>query len=308
MNSPLKSSPVALPMANLAGLRVLQRLLKMDGLGVFFVLLGLCVILSAFNSNFLSLSNIASVARAFSYVGIMAIGMTLVIIAGGIDLSVGSVFGLASVVTGFLYVKLSLGLFPSLVFGGLTGVVLGLLNGLLIYYARLPAFIATLGTMSIGRGLAYAISSGYPIAMPSQFNQIGQGEYLGVPYPVLYMLILGLFFAVLLNSTVFGRRIYALGGGELAARISGVNIKNIKLGVYALCGLLSALAGIVTTARLGVAQSTAGLGYELDVIAAVIIGGSSMSGGKGTIFGTLTGAAIMGVLRNGLVLLDVSAY
>ncbi len=276
--------------------------------GVLLVLFALCAALSWVSPAFLTVDNLASVFRAFSFVAIMAVGMSFVIIAGGIDLSVGSSFALASVCTAYAASKLGLSLPLSIILGLLASLVLGVCNGLLVNLLRLPAFIATLGSMSIGRGLAYAISGGYPIAMPTHFNQLGQGSLGPVPYPVLFMGLIGLLGGALLQRTVLGRHIYAVGGGEEAARISGVNVSRVKLIVYGLSALLSAFAGLLTAARLGVAQSTAGLGYELDVIAAVIIGGTSMSGGKGTILGTLTGAAIMGILRNGLVLLDVSAY
>lgn len=286
----------------------LKLLIRSETFGVFIVFLGLCAILSLISDNFLTASNIFSVARAFSYVAIMAIGMTMVIITQGIDLSVGSIFGFAGVVTAFAFAKMGLSLPISIILGLIGGVTCGFMNGILITRANLPPFIATLGMLSVARGLSYAITSGFPIQMPKSYNVIGQGTLSGVPLPVIYMLILAVVFSVLLNRTVLGRRIYALGGNEEASRISGIDVNKIKLIVYSLSGLLSAIAGLVTMARLGVAQSTAGLGYEMDVIAAVIIGGASLSGGKGTIAGTIIGAALMGVLRNGLVLLNVSAY
>ncbi len=162
--------------------------------------------------------------------------------------------------------------------------------------------------MSVARGLSYAITSGFPISMPSSFNKLGQGMIFNIPYPIILMIVLAIIFTFILNKMIFGRHVYAVGGSEEASAISGIKVKRVKLAVYTISGFLSAIAGIIMTARLGVAQSTAGLGYELDVIAAVIIGGASFSGGKGTIVGAILGAAIMGVLRNGLVLLNVSAY
>lgn len=276
--------------------------------GVFCILVGLCALLTLATDNFLTIDNLASVARAFSYVAIMAIGMTLVIITTGIDMSVGSIFAFAGVITAYCHAKLGMDLVTSIIIGIVSGAVLGLMNGFLINEINLPPFIATLGMMSVARGLSYAITGGFPINMPPAFNYIGQGVVFGVPLPVVYMVVLTIIFSIILNRTVFGRRVYAVGGSEEAAKISGIKVKRVKLLVYSLSGLLAAIAGLITTARLGVAQSTAGIGYELDVIAAVIIGGASFSGGKGTIYGAVLGAAIMGVLRNGLVLLNVSAY
>lgn len=286
----------------------IRRYAKNETFGVLLILIGLCAVLTIASKNFLTIDNLSSVTRAFSYIAIMAIGMTVVIITGGIDLSVGSIFAFAGVITAYAYSKMGIPIPLAILLGIIGGILCGLANGVLINKANLPPFIASLGMMSVARGLSYAITSGYPIPMPPKFNILGQGVIFSIPYPVIYMIVLAVIFSVLLNNTVFGRRVYAVGGSEEASRISGINVERVKLVVYALSGFLAAISGIVTTARLGVAQSTAGLGYELDVIAAVIIGGASMSGGRGNIFGTILGAAIMGVLRNGLILLDVSAY
>jgi ribose transport system permease protein len=199
-------------------------------------------------------------------------------------------------------------------FGLLTGAAFGYLNGCLITMMKLPPFIATLGTMSIARGLSYGITGGYPIgSLPESFKFIGLGMVpssgpIQIPTPIILMVIFALFFSFLLRKTICGRRIYAIGGNEEATRISGVRVDRVKRLVYTICGLMAAVAGIATAARLGVGQSTAGQGYEMDAIAAVIIGGASVSGGSGTVLGVIIGAAIMGVLNNGLVLLNVSAY
>ncbi|MBJ6361643.1 ABC transporter permease [Paenibacillus sp. MAHUQ-46] len=279
-----------------------------DILGVFLILFGLCVVMTFASDNFLTVDNLSSVARAFSFVAIMAIGMTIVIITGGIDMSVGSIFAFAGVITAYSYSNLQLALPLCILLGVIGGAIFGFINGLLINECNLPPFIATLGTMSVARGLSYAITSGFPISMPSSFNQLGQGMIFNIPYPIILMIVLAIIFTFVLNKMIFGRHVYAVGGSEEASAISGIKVKRVKLAVYSISGFLSAIAGIIMTARLGVAQSTAGLGYELDVIAAVIIGGASFSGGKGTIVGAILGAAIMGVLRNGLVLLNVSAY
>ena len=198
--------------------------------------------------------------------------------------------------------------------GLVAGAVFGYLNGCLITLLKLPPFIATLGTMSIARGLSYGITGGYPIgSLPQSFKFIGLGMIppsgpVQIPTPIILMIIFALIFSFFLKKTITGRRVYAIGGNEEATRISGVNVDNVKRLLYAMCGFMAAVSGIATAARLGVGQSTAGQGYEMDAIAAVIIGGASVSGGSGTVMGAIIGAAIMGVLNNGMVLLNVSAY
>jgi len=282
---------------------------KYFNLNILFILIGMCVILSFASPNFLKSENLFSVARAFSYIAIMAIGECMVIITAGIDLSIGSVFGLAGVVASIALTKWGFGIIFGILAGILTGGLCGVVNGLLITKVKLPPFIATLGTLSIARGICFVLTRGYPIiGLPKRFLYLGQG-YIGVvPVPVFIMIFLVIVFSVFLNKTVTGRRIYALGGNEEATRVSGVNVDKIKLIVYGLTGALAGFAGIITASRLGVGQAVAGVGYEMDAVAAVIIGGASLSGGKGTMSGMLVGAAIMGVLNNALVLLNVSAY
>jgi ribose transport system permease protein len=287
----------------------LKRYSKSETFGVLLVFVGLCIILAVLRrDSFLTVENISSVGRAFSYTAIMAIGMTYVIITNGIDLSVGAVFGFSGMISALAATRWGLNIPISIIFGLAAGAFVGFMNGILITRVNLPAFIATLGTMSVVRGLAFGITSGTPVILPNSFNFIGQGEIFSIPYMILYMIILGVIFAFILNITIFGRRVYAVGGSEEASKLSGINVNKVKIWVYSISGILSAIAGIVTTSRMGVAQSGSGQGYELDVIAAVVIGGTSMSGGKGKILGSLLGAAVIGVLRNALVLLDVSSY
>jgi len=206
-------------------------------------------------------------------------------------------------------VQWGVSVFVGIVIGLVVGALFGVANGLFITKLRLPPFIATLGTLSIARGLAYGVTGGYPISsLPQAFKYIGQGYIGPVPFPVVLLVFLGVIFTIFLRKTVLGRRIYAIGGNEETARVSGIKVKNVKLIVYVLSGVMASISGMATAGRLGVAQSTAGQGYELDAIAAVIIGGASVTGGIGTVFGAIIGAAIMGVLKNGLVLLSVSAY
>ena len=291
-------------------LRRMGRVLgRSTSIGILTILLALCGALwVACPGTFPTSDNLFTVARQFSYIAVTAIGELMVIIIGGIDLSVGSIMGFGAVLTGYMMYTLKLPILTAILIGLASGAAFGLFNALCVTRLRLPAFISTLGTMSIARGLAYAITKGYTVPVPDAYARLGQG-YLGpVPYPVIYMVIVGVVFAVFLGRTVVGRRIYALGGNEEAAKISGINAAGIKTLVFIASGLLAAAGGIICSARLGVAQSTLALGYELDVIAAVFIGGASTVGGTGTVLGTILGAAIMGVIRNGLVLLNVDAY
>jgi ribose transport system permease protein len=291
-----------------AGQQWFRKQSKSATFGVALILVGLSLVLTIGTDKFLTQSNLFSVARAFSYIAIIAIGEAMVIISGGVDLSVGSIYGFGGLIGAIAMANWGLPIPVGFLLGILVGAGFGLANGLLITKIGMPPFIVTLGMLSVVRGLAYAVTSGYPVRPPAAFNTFGQG-YLGViPYPVIYLVVLAVIFSFFLKKTVIGRRIYAIGGNEEAAQTSGIRVNNVKLVVYVLAGALAAFAGLTATARLGVAQSTAGVGYELDVVAAVIIGGASLSGGKGTILGAILGAAIMGVLRNGLVLLNVSAY
>jgi ribose/xylose/arabinose/galactoside ABC-type transport system permease subunit len=287
---------------------IIQKITGSQVIGIFGILLGLGVVLwIACPTTFSTADNLFSVARQFSYIAVTAIGELMVIITGGIDLSVGSIMGFGAILAGFAMksgCSIPLGITIGIIGGG----VLGLFNALFITKVKLPPFIATLGMLSIGRGLAYAITEGYTVSVPPFFAFLGQGYWGPIPFPVIYMVVLAVIFAIFLGRTVIGRRIYALGGNEEAAKVSGINVSRIKVFVYVACGMLAAIGGIICAARLGVAQSTLALGYELDVIAAVYIGGASTTGGSGTVLGTLLGAAIMGIIRNGLVLLNVSPY
>lgn len=289
-----------------------RRIVSKQEFGVFLILLLLAGGLSVYTDTFLTSTNIFNILRAFSWIAISAFGQCMVIITGGIDLSVGSVMGLAGLVTGMLLVR-GVSVPVAVIAGLLVGLIVGLLNGLMITAGKLPPFIATLGSLLMARGLCYGLSGGWPVRdLPLAFRNLGQYDLpiagLGVPLPLIFMLILAVMTSAFLSRTVWGYRIYALGGNETATALSGINTNRIKLMVYSLCGLLTAIGGVLMTARLGVAAPTAAQGYELDVIAAAVVGGTSLKGGEGTILGVLIGAAIMQVLRNGLVLMGVSAY
>jgi ribose transport system permease protein len=275
-------------------------------------LLFLVVVVSFLNANFFTLDNILNILRQTSVNAIIAVGMTLVILTAGIDLSVGSVLALCGAFSATL-VGMELPIIISVPAALLAGAALGSISGMVIAKGKVQAFIATLVTMTLLRGITMVYTDGRPISTgftdaADTFAWFGTGYLLGIPVPVWIMAIV--FGAVwyLLNHTRFGRYVYALGGNESATRLSGINVDRVKIGVYTICGLLAALAGIIVTSRLSSAQPTAGVGYELDAIAAVVVGGTSLMGGKGRIMGTLVGALIIGFLNNALNLLDVSSY
>lgn len=258
---------------------------------------------------FLTTDNLMGVFRSFSTTAIMSIGMVMVIITGGIDLSVGSVMGLAGLVTALAFDN-GLSTIASVSCGLGVGLAFGLTNGLLVTVGRLPPFIATLGTLSIGRGLMYIVTKGVPVTpdTPEVFSVIGQGYVGYVPAPVIMMLVLALVFSVLMTYTTFGRHVYATGGNEQAAWLSGVNTERIKLSVYTLSGVIASLAGIVSFSRFLSAEPASGFGMELDVIAAAAIGGASLAGGVGSVLGSVIGAALTGIIANGVVLMNINTY
>ncbi|QAR33490.1 ribose ABC transporter permease [Geovibrio thiophilus] len=275
-------------------------------------LLILAVIVSLLSPRFLTVSNILNVLRQTSINAVMAAGMTFVILTGGIDLSVGSILALCGAVAAFM---ISSGFDPYITIATtlLLGTVLGVFAGVIITKGKVQPFIATLVAMTLLRGATLVFTDGRPIstgfdASSDVFAWFGTGYVLGIPVPVFLMILVFAVSYYVLKYTRFGRYVYAVGGNEEASRLSGVRVSRVKTAVYAISGLLSALAGIIITARLSSAQPTAGAGYELDAIAAVVLGGTSLAGGVGTIFGTLIGALIIGILNNALNLMNVSSY
>jgi ribose/xylose/arabinose/galactoside ABC-type transport system permease subunit len=271
-------------------------------------LVGLCLFLWILTPHFLTVANALNVMEQTSINAIVAVGMTYVIISGGIDLSVGSLVALAGVVlAGALKAGWPL---PLAVAAGLgVGAVSGLINGVVIAFGRLPPFIMTLGMMSVARGAALLVTDGRPISgFDAGFRSIATGRVLGVPAPIVLTLVIYAAAHFVLSRTRFGRYVYGIGGNEEATRLSGVNVRFHKTMVYVVSGAASAVAAVLLTARLNTAQPIAGIMYELDAIAAVVIGGTSLSGGEGNLGGTLIGALTMGVLRNGLNLLGVSSF
>ncbi len=279
---------------------------------VLVLLLVIGAFLSLRTDTFLTWNNLSNISRAFSWIAVAAFGESMTIIIGGIDLSVGAVMALAGLISArCLEVGLSVPL--AVVAGLLTGGLVGWFNGTLVGRVRLPPFIVTLATMSIARGIAFGLTGGWPVRnLPQGFRMLGQHDLslgsLSLPLPFLFMLGLAVLVSLLMSKTVLGNYIYTLAGSERALLVSGINVVQIKALVYTLCGVLTAIGGLLMTARLGVAAPTAAVGYELDIIAAAVIGGTSLFGGEGSILGVLLGAAVMQVLRNGLVLLGLSAY
>jgi len=289
--------------------------MKKINLSKFQSIIGLVifsVIIAMMNDRFLTGSNILNILRQTSINSIIAAGMTFVIITGGIDLSVGSTLALSGAVVAFL---LASGMNPILAMAVAlaVGAGIGVLNGLVIAKGKLQPFIVTLATMTVFRGATLVFTDGKPISSGYEknaefFAEMGNGYFLGIPIPIIIMVIVFAIGYYVLTQTTLGRYVYSLGGSEEATKLSGVNTNRIKVMVYGISGLLAALAGIIITARLSSAQPTAGSGYELDAIAAVVLGGTSLAGGVGTILGTVTGALIIGVLNNALNLMNVSSY
>lgn len=279
-----------------------------DRVGIIAVLLLLVVVMAIFADNFLSVNNAMNVARAVSINAILAAGMTMIIITGGIDLSVGSILAVSGV-TGVLLFTAGVPTALALLGGIAAGALSGFINGAFVAWLALPAFIVTLGSMTYLRGTAYSLLDGQPlIANQLGYRAIGNGAIAGVPIPVVVMVIVYAVFWFVLERTRFGRHVYAVGGNAEAARLAGINVKRTLVWVYTIAGGAAGLAGIIFSARVLSAQPTAGTGYELDAIAAVVLGGTSLAGGRGRVMGTLIGALIIGVLSNGLVLMNVPFF
>lgn len=277
------------------------------------------IIMTILSDNFANKDNLFNVARQISVNVCISVGMTMVILTGGIDLSVGSILAFTGAISAGLLksgigcpgINLYIGftLFGIIWIALVAGGLLGSFNGLMITRFKVPPFVATLAMLTIARGLTMLYTKGFPITQLSDsFNYLGTGWFLGIPMPVWISIMVVALSALFINKTRIGRYIYAIGGNERAALLSGVNVKKVKVIVYTIAGVFSAIAGLLVTARLDSAQPNAGIGYELDSIAAVVIGGTSLSGGKGSIMGTVIGAGIIGVLNNGLVLLSVSPF
>jgi inositol transport system permease protein len=288
--------------------------------GIFLIFAAMVVVASLLSPAFLSKINLINIVRQMSVVGLIALGVTGVIVSGGIDLSSGSVVGLTAVVAASFaqssdsgtpfYAGLQLPLIVPVLAAFAVGALVGSINGGLVAKTRIPPFIATLGTYTSIRGAALLYTGGRPISdLTDDYDFIGQGDLFGIPVPIVILVVMAVVTHILYAHTKFGKYIYAIGGNEQAARVSGINASRYKMLIYVYAGFLSGLAGLVVSARIGSGQPGLGVGYELDAIAAAVIGGTSLSaGGIGTVAGTIVGALIIGVLNNILDLMNVSAY
>jgi len=275
--------------------------------GILIGLIGLITAFSILSERFFTISNMLIVMRQTSIVAFLAVGMSFVIIGAGIDLSVGSVLAFSGAVGAG--VMQNGGIFFGILAGLALGTALGAFNGIVITKLKIPAFIATLAMMAIARGGTLVYTDGRPITgLPSSFAFLGRGYIGNVPFPIILMLIIFILAYIILKLTRFGRYVYATGGNINAARASGIKVDNVIISTFAISGFLSGLTGMVLASRLNSAQPTAGVGYELDAIAAVVLGGTNLFGGEGELWGTLVGAFIMGILNNGLNMLDVSSF
>jgi inositol transport system permease protein len=288
--------------------------------GIFLIFAVMVVVASLLSPAFVSSTNLINIVRQMSVVGLIALGVTGIIVSAGIDLSSGSVVGLTAVVAASLaqspdnsrafYPALHLPLLVPVIAACLVGALVGLINGTLVAKTRIPPFIATLGTFTAIRGVANLYTSGRPISdLTDDYDFIGQGDVFGVPVPIIILVVMAVVTHILYAHTKFGKYIYAIGGNEQAARVSGIDAARYKMLIYVYASFLAGLAGVVVSSRIGSGQPGLGVGYELDAIAAAVIGGTSLSaGGIGTVAGTIVGALIIGVLNNTLDLMNVSAF
>ena len=299
----------------MAGLKMNINLSRMNKqlLSTFSGLFILIVVFTILSEYFFSVNNLLTVATQTAVIAIIAIGQTYVLITGGIDLSIGSNIALTAIIAGFC-MKLSPEpsvplILAAMLLSLMTGALAGAISGTLITFGKIPPFIATLGTMTVARGIALTLTKGLPVSgLPRKFTVLGTGFTLGIPNPVIIMVMLVLLFGFLLAKTKLGRHIYAVGSNFEAARLSGVNTQKTLITVYIFSGILAAAAGLIVAARVISAHPAAGDGYELDAVASSVIGGTSTMGGEGTVAGTFIGAFIIGVLRNGLNLINVSPF
>ncbi len=285
-----------------------QQMMNKREVGIAIPLLLLIVVVGIVNPVFLNIDNIINILRQTAFTFIIGVAMTFVLIGGGLDLSVGSVLALGGVISG-LAMLAGVPVWLGVLLGILAGVVVGLFNGIVVARFEIPSLIVSLGMMYFARGVVQVLTRGNPVyPLPDEFNFLGQGFIWGIPVVVIVAAVLGVIGHIVLTQTAFGRAVYAVGGNSETARLSGINVKRVRTWVYVLCGGSAGLAGVLTAARLASALSNAGTGMELQVIAATIIGGTSMFGGSGSILGTLIGVGFMNVIANGMILMKISVY
>jgi ribose transport system permease protein len=289
--------------------KILSYLLRRKEAGIFLALVALMLLISLFKPDFILKENRYLVSRQVAHTAIVALGVFFVILTSGIDLSIGSIVGLSGVLCALAMAEGHLHPALAVLVGLLTGAIVGSISGAIISYVGVTPFIVTLGMLGMARGAVYVLTKGEPVLnIPESFIQIGQRNVYGIPMAVIVMVVVALVAHVVLTYTVLGRRIYAVGGNEEATRLSGINTRWVKFLTYVISAVLSSITGILFVARFRSAQADAGVGLELDGIAAAVIGGASLMGGEGTVVGVLIGASIMGVVRSGLVFMKVSSY
>jgi ribose transport system permease protein len=286
-----------------------QRILRFPQLSIVIAFIVLFVVMTIATDSFFTLSNLINVTRQASTSLIVAAGMTFVLILGGIDLSVGSVACLAGTLAAGFMTKNGIAVFPSVLLGLGAGIGIGVINGVMVAKVKIPAFIVTLALMTTARGLALVYTGGYPVTkIPEEALMLGRGYIGDIPVPVIIMIVVVLVLWIVLTSTKFGRHIYAIGGNEECARLSGIKVVGTKISVYAISGFMAALTGILLTMRLASGQPTLGEGMEMDAIAAAVLGGTSLAGGKGSLFGTLIGCFFLTLMINGFNILGISSF
>jgi ribose transport system permease protein len=288
---------------------ILRRLIEQRELSIFLVVLFACILLNFLSPNFLRPANLIALLLGLSFNAILAVGMTILLISGGFDLSVGATLALAGAMAGYAMTKFDAGAPVGVLFGLLIGAFVGVCNGLLIAKVGVNPLIATLGMQQVARGAVFLLTGGLGIPnLPDSFNVLGQGKVASMQYPVWIMLVVVMVGEVLLRRTRFFRQSYFIGGNERSARLSGINVDRVKIINYVLMGTLAALAGILITGRMGTASVSAGNGAELQVISACVIGGASLAGGEGSVLGSLLGVILMALILNGLNMLNVNPY
>lgn len=286
-----------------------QNRLQLSRYAIYLVLVGMVLFFSIVAEGFFSASTFLNILRQVAVNGIVAVGMTMVIITGGIDISVGSLIGASSVCCAMMMTSLNIHPLLAVLATLLFGTLVGLLNGFFVYQVKIPPMIATLASMSILRGLAYILSGGLPVYdIPASFTFLGQGYLLGIPVPVIVMACCFVAGYFVLEHTSFGRYVYGIGSNVEASRLSGVNVRRVIFSVYGLCGMLSALAGVVYLSRVNSGQPKGGEGYEMDIITAVVLGGVSTTGGEGKIVRVVVGLLIMGLLMTGMTMMNIPDY
>lgn len=291
------------------GRSIWRRVLDQRELAILLVVLLGAALLSVLSKNFLNPQNLIALVLGLSFDAIVAVGMTVLMVSGGFDLSVGSTLALAGAVAGYAIVLLDMPVAVGILAGLLAGLLVGLINGLLVSKVKVNPLIATLGMMQVARGAVFLLTSGLGIPnLPDSFNQMGQGKLLGLQYPVWIMLVIVIVGDILLRRSRFFRQSYFVGGNERSARLSGIRVSQVQISNYVIAALLAAVPGLLLAARFGTASVSAGLGVELRVISAVVIGGASLAGGEGTVVGSLLGVALMALISNGLNLLGVNPY